>query len=673
MAGTLLLTLDHPIIVRREQVRAQRAAAEAFARAERERRQRERAARGGSEASIVDEFNARHDLPALLDRYGYQQARGSDHWRSPYQTSKTYATRVYGEYWISLSSSDAENGLGRASKNGSSCFGDAFDLFVHFDRRGDFTAAVRAYAEEIKMYQGGEFAGGADFDWGRKAEGAEASGGANTEAQTETKLAWTAPDPRFLRAVIPPAPKLPLDDVFSPAWAAWLRVAADCKGAPVDYVAAALLSAAGALIGNTRRAAPWAGWSETAIIWFMAEGNPSAGKSPGLSAVLDALKRVERAARQIVEKELIAWRSKAEVARLVEATWKESVKAALKAGEAPPEKPREADPGPEPVLPRLAVNDATVEKLAVILSRQPRGLLMARDELSGLLGNMSRYSGGSDRPFWLEAYGGGGYNVERMGRDPIWIDHLSIGVVGGIQPDRLKSLLLKTDDDGLLARFIPVWPDPTPIKRPEAGIDEEFIDAALRKLLGIPMAVSESGEERPWYVPFTEEARVLLTSFRKEARDWEEGQEGLLLSFIGKLPGMAVRLALILAHLDWAAGGPDPFEITARHFARAAYFIDAYALPMARRAYADGSTPKEVRGGTKLAAIIIEQRWRRFTTSDVLRLNRAGLNTKAELDPILDALETGDLIRALTPKTEGRGKGRPSRAYAVNPALRSFK
>ncbi len=96
---------------------------------------------------------------------------------------------------------------------------------------------------------------------------------------------------------------------------------------------------------------------------------------------------------------------------------------------------------------------------------------------------MTRYAGGgSDRPFWIEAYGGRRYTVERMGRDPVNIDRLSIGVVGGIQPDKLKSLLMKTDDDGLLARFTPVWPEPVPVKRPQSAPDDAFIRNALDRL-----------------------------------------------------------------------------------------------------------------------------------------------------------------------------------------------
>ncbi len=195
---------------------------------------------------------------------------------------------------------------------------------------------------------------------------------------------------------------------------------------------------------------------------------------------------------------------------------------------------------------------------------------------------MTRYSsGGSDRPFWVEAYGGRGFTVERMGRDPLTIDRLSIGVLGGIQPDRLNSLLFKPDDDGLLARILPIWPHPAPIKRPVAWGDETLIDTAIARLLSLQMVADEEGDKRPWLVPFAEEARAMLDDFRLEVRRWETGAEGLILSFIGKLPGLAARLSLALAYLDWAAdGAEEPHEITVQHFGKAAHLIEVYLLPM---------------------------------------------------------------------------------------------
>ena len=481
---------------------------------------------------------------------------------------------------------------------------------------------------------------------------------------------WPDPDPRLLRAELPPAPELPLRDVLGPRLAQWVADAAEAKGAPADYVFAAALAAAGATIGNARWAALWQGWAEPPVIWTMCIGLPSAGKSPAIDAALQPLRKAERPLREAAQKRLTEWQEKAELAKLAEQTWKEAAKAAIKAGETAPDRPTGCDAGPPPHIPRLVVNDGTIERVGAILAQQPRGTLQMRDELAGWLEGMQRYAGGgTDRPFWLEAFGGRGFTVERMGREPLTIDRLSISVLGGIQPDRLKSLLFKSDDDGLLARFLPIWPEPAPLRRPQAWADETLLEGALARLLALDLVTDENDEARPWYIPFTDEARVLMDDFRKAARDWEAGAEGLMLSFVGKLPGMAARLALVLGFLDWAAdGAEEPREITHQHFGRAAHLLEIYLLPMARRAYTDAATPKAERAARRLVAIIREQGWQRFASRDVLRLDRSGLGTKGELDPALALLEDGDCIRPIEPSANPQG-GRPQRQFLVNPAL----
>lgn len=481
---------------------------------------------------------------------------------------------------------------------------------------------------------------------------------------------WPAPEPRLLRADLPPAPPLPLHDVMGPRLAQWITNAAESKGAPADYVFGAVLAVAGSTIGNTRWASVWHGWTEAPVVWTMCIGLPSAGKSPALDAALHPLRQAERPLREAAEAALKVWQEKAEVAKLVESTWKEAAKAAIKAGETHPDRPKECDAGPPPHVPRLVVNDGTIERLGAILAQQPRGTLQMRDELAGWLEGMQRYSGGgSDRPFWLEACGGRGFTVERMGRAPLTIDRLLIGVVGGIQPDRLKSLLFKSDDDGLLARFLPIWPDPAPLRRPSNWPDEALMESAISRLLSLDMVTDEKGETRPWLIPFTEDAQNLMQDFRETARGWETGAEGLLLSFYGKLTGLAARLSLLLAYLDWAVeGAEEPREITVQHFGRGAHLVEAYFAPMARRAYADASTPKAERAARRLVATIRKQGWLRFTSREMLRLDRAGLATAADLNPALDLLQEGDCIRLVENPPSPQG-GRPQRLYLVNPAL----
>lgn len=150
-AERLDLSDNHPIIQRRDYQRIEFAKVRQVAQAARERRMAERKANAqGDDVTPVDHFNAAHSIADLLSRYAYTQARSSNDWKSPFQTSGSYATRDYGDYWVSLSGSDAAQEVGSATKDGHR-YGDAFDLYVHYDHRGDFGLAVKAYAEEAGL------------------------------------------------------------------------------------------------------------------------------------------------------------------------------------------------------------------------------------------------------------------------------------------------------------------------------------------------------------------------------------------------------------------------------------------------------------------------------------------------------------------------------------------
>jgi AAA domain-containing protein len=104
-----------------------------------------------SHASVVDAFNVKTPIEELLVRYGYKrQSAQSPNWRSTYQRSESYATRVYPSgRWISLSMSDIEAGLGRVAPGNAATSGDAFDLRCPYEHNGDFAAAVKTIAGEL--------------------------------------------------------------------------------------------------------------------------------------------------------------------------------------------------------------------------------------------------------------------------------------------------------------------------------------------------------------------------------------------------------------------------------------------------------------------------------------------------------------------------------------------
>lgn len=143
--GALKLSSDCPIVQRRDNTRriVEEAAQEAAQR-------RSRAVtRTDGEESPVEHFNASRGLCDVLRQYGYEQQGNSDHWKSPNSTTGSHAVRVYdSKTWVSLSGSDQAAGIGAQKEY--CCFGDAFDLFVHYEHSGDYKSAVRAYGREIR-------------------------------------------------------------------------------------------------------------------------------------------------------------------------------------------------------------------------------------------------------------------------------------------------------------------------------------------------------------------------------------------------------------------------------------------------------------------------------------------------------------------------------------------
>lgn len=116
-------------------------------RIRKEAEQRRAASPRGDGASLMDDFNAVNSVASMLEMCGYEQSpRNAEDWRSPHQTGETYATRIIGSKFVSLSQSDASAGVGTTCKSG--CFGDAYDLFVHYKHGGDHKAAYRALGQE---------------------------------------------------------------------------------------------------------------------------------------------------------------------------------------------------------------------------------------------------------------------------------------------------------------------------------------------------------------------------------------------------------------------------------------------------------------------------------------------------------------------------------------------
>jgi hypothetical protein len=214
--------------------------------------------------------------------------------------------------------------------------------------------------------------------------------------------------------------------------------------------------------------------------------------------------------------------------------------------------PEAVAPGPF-VAPRLYVSNVTIERLAVLLQARPQGMLMLADELSALFLNMSRYSGGQDNEFWLEAWNGDSYTVERMGRAPIVVDYLLVGVVGGVQPEKLARSF-KGDLDGMYARVLFAWPPEPGYRRltnEVAEIEPEIINA-LTRIIGLDGGQGKDGEFAPRAIPLSPEAFETFQQFLQFVHNEKHSLEGREREWWSKTPAHVLRLAGTLVYLDWA-------------------------------------------------------------------------------------------------------------------------
>lgn len=476
-----------------------------------------------------------------------------------------------------------------------------------------------------------------------------------------------APDLAVLRMHRRAAPALPLD-LFGPFCSGWISDAAEGASAPPDYTAVALLAGASALIGNSRLAHAWGQWTEPPILWCAAIGDPSSGKSPGADPVMRILANLEEQMGADHPTCRRRWETDREGARARKSQWLGEVKDAAKLGNPPPPIPADADDPPEPVRPRVRATDATLDKLSVMLAGLPKGLLYTRDELAGWIGSFDRYSGGGDRAFWIEAYGGRSYTVDRVKHpEPLHIPHLSVAIFGGMQPDRL-SALTNDADDGLLPRFLFAWPEKAPYRRPERHADQEAGLRALSRLAGLSLEPDASGITRPVPVALTHDATDVLHEVIADMRSREAG--GMLAGAIGKASGHVLRLALVLEFLWWCGEpcAPQPTSISAAAVQTAAALMETYFLPMAERAFGDAGAAPAERNAATLAKWIVRERLSVVNVRAVR--DSARLQGLREAPAIKDAcMRLVDAAWLFEPVRDASTGGRPREDYRVNPAL----
>lgn len=301
-------------------------------------------------------------------------------------------------------------------------------------------------------------------------------------------------------------------------------------------------------------------WTESARIWVALVGDPSTKKSPILSAAERPLKRIDAK----LYKEFI--RKKADYDAL------------KKDEKAEAERPRQL---------RRRLEDTTIEAAQEVMSDSPDGVLVVQDELSGWFGGMDRYSNGKgrDRSFWLQAFNGGSYAFNRIGRGAGIVENLSACVLGGIQPEPIRKIVAEASDDGLIQRLFPIVLQAATLGDEDMDSSEvvsafELLVDKLTRCEVAPAGRIATGE--PVSLIFDAEAQLLRR--RLEQRHLElmsvEVVNRKLAAHIGKYDGLFARLCVAFHCID-SGGGMVPSVIGIDTARRAANFLHTFLMPHA--------------------------------------------------------------------------------------------
>lgn len=225
------------------------------------------------------------------------------------------------------------------------------------------------------------------------------------------------------------------EGVFPRPIADFINAAADAMQVDPVFVALPALAACAGSVGNSRVLKLNATWTERAAFWTVIVAESGSRKTPAFKAAMAPVWEINRQLMNENAAQLLLWKNAC---------------GQQKKGEPSPVKPTEH---------RLVAQDISIEKLGVLLAENPRGLLVADNELSGWFESFTRYSSSSALSYWLNFYDGAPTIVDRVTRESLSLDCPLVSVCGTTQPAVLAKLLdSESWASGLAPRLIMACP-----------------------------------------------------------------------------------------------------------------------------------------------------------------------------------------------------------------------
>ncbi len=333
---------------------------------------------------------------------------------------------------------------------------------------------------------------------------------------------------------------------------------------PIDYIASSILYAVSVSIGNSLSVKVKEGWTEHCTLWLALVGRPGTNKSHPFSFALEPLWVKQNEFFKEYKQKLIEFERTNALAK----------------------EEKQIEKIIENVLPRcrrFILQDFTIESMAEKHNENPRGLGIVVDELATWLGNMNKYSGGSDQEVWLSTWSRKSLLIDRKSmKEAISIESPFLCVGGTTQDGILKSLFTGAKQkNGFIDRILFCYP--AELEYPQWN--DQNIDPFLKtdyqllinKVLELPLQADQFGNLAPRELQYSVNAlKHVKFWYNLKADILNSSQNTDLASLYSKLEIYLYRFSLIIQTMRWVCSESDLEEIEEISVLRAIELIEYF-------------------------------------------------------------------------------------------------
>lgn len=441
-----------------------------------------------------------------------------------------------------------------------------------------------------------------------------ASAAAPFASTSASSSQWPEIDPSLLeerRGVLPP---FPVDLMPSP-WRAWLTDTAASAGAPVDYAAQALFAAVAGLCGAGAAVRVTSTWQEPLVLWQLAIGRVSSGRSPARASTRRMLATVEEGTQAIV------------------------------------------------------VDDAQVHRIDEVAAANARGALLWRDE-AGDWFTCLKAEDDRRRRLWLQSWSAG------SGAPAGVAEIAAVSILGAVQPEQLGRLFQDAED--LAARYLYAWPHQPPF-RSVVGCPSPDDGEALGRLRRIARKVGTLRDPLMLLVDerglgALDTFMANLHAVLREAEGLEEAWLGKGRGTVVRLAGI-----LELLDWSATGSSSPPGHIGRERIEEAAALWEGYFWPHATSLFTRTAPTTTETQARRAARWLCSKGIARFTREQIRREGLCRTVNASGADQVLYRLRTANIVRQMPDGWRARGRPsniwevNPALAHTQGPAEKAEK